>query len=48
MVVVTDYPDDTILGNLERNVERARAHAAEPSVVHCVGYEWGTDVSPLL
>ncbi|KAJ7100018.1 hypothetical protein B0H15DRAFT_818392 [Mycena belliarum] len=47
-IVVTDYPDPGILGNLARNVER-NAHLVSPGcTVRCCGYEWGTDVAPLL
>jgi nicotinamide N-methyltransferase len=44
--VVTDYEDETILGNLRRNVDRNRALAISPVV--CLGYSWGNDVGPLL
>ncbi|KAJ7468060.1 hypothetical protein FB451DRAFT_1352434 [Mycena latifolia] len=47
-IVVTDYPDPGILGNLVRNVER-NSHLVSPRcTVRCGGYEWGTDVTPLL
>ncbi|KAJ7634619.1 hypothetical protein FB45DRAFT_909374 [Roridomyces roridus] len=47
-VVVTDYPDPGILGNLARNVQR-NAHLVSPGcTVHCCGHEWGTDAAPLL
>lgn len=48
LIVATDYPDDGILGNLKANVERNRLHYQPPCQVHCVGYEWGTDTTPLL
>ncbi|KAL4067034.1 hypothetical protein V8B97DRAFT_1979216 [Scleroderma yunnanense] len=48
LVVVTDYPDEIILGNLRNTVERNRQHYRQPCVVHCEGYEWGTNVSSLL
>ncbi|KAJ7665974.1 hypothetical protein DFH06DRAFT_1185513 [Mycena polygramma] len=47
-IVVTDYPDSGILGNLIRNVERNKHLVAPGCTVHCCGYEWGTDVAPLL
>lgn len=48
LVVVTDYPDDIILGNLRRTVERNVQHFRPPCAVHCEGYEWGKDASSLL
>ncbi|KIJ62180.1 hypothetical protein HYDPIDRAFT_115051 [Hydnomerulius pinastri MD-312] len=48
LVVVTDYPDNIILGNLKDNVERNREHYRSPCVVQCAGYEWGTDTTPLI
>ncbi|KAH9933819.1 uncharacterized protein B0H18DRAFT_1207967 [Fomitopsis serialis] len=48
LVVITDYPDDTILGNLKQNVRRNAYRAAPGCAVHCRGYEWGRDSSPLL
>lgn len=48
LVVVTDYPDDIILGNLRSTVERNEKHFRPPCVVHCQGYEWGKDASSLL
>lgn len=48
LVVITDYPDETILGNLKQNVARNARSVAEGCTVHCIGYEWGTDPSPLL
>ncbi|GJE96537.1 hypothetical protein PsYK624_127340 [Phanerochaete sordida] len=47
-VVITDYPDSTILDNLAKNVDRNRAHFAAQCEVRAVGYEWGKDVAPLL
>ncbi|KAI0739140.1 hypothetical protein C8Q80DRAFT_1112553, partial [Daedaleopsis nitida] len=46
--VITDYPDEGIMRNLSNNVERNRKHYREHSLVHCRGYEWGTDTNPLL
>ncbi|KXN86518.1 Putative nicotinamide N-methyltransferase [Leucoagaricus sp. SymC.cos] len=48
LVVVTDYPDDGILGNLQKNVERNRAHFNITCQVKCAGYAWGNDPQPLL
>ncbi|KAG9220396.1 hypothetical protein CCMSSC00406_0006661 [Pleurotus cornucopiae] len=45
LVVVTDYPDDTILSNLRSNVERNQ-EAFQPSCgVQWAPFEWGSDVS---
>ncbi|KAI0074632.1 hypothetical protein K474DRAFT_1647687 [Panus rudis PR-1116 ss-1] len=48
LVVITDYPDETILGNLRGNVERNRGAVTPGCEVRCVGYEWGSDTSSLL
>ena len=48
VVVITDYPDDTIMKNLSENVSRNRPHFNSSCDVHPLGYEWGKDVSPLL
>ncbi|KIK96214.1 hypothetical protein PAXRUDRAFT_826215 [Paxillus rubicundulus Ve08.2h10] len=48
LIVVIDYPDAGILGNLKANVERNRGHYRSPCEVRCVGYEWGTEVTHLL
>ena len=48
LVVVTDYPDDMILGNLQRNVKRNLEHYTYGCNVLCLGYEWGKDVGALL
>lgn len=48
LVVVTDYPDDVILGNLKRNVERNRQLVTGGCEVRCRGYEWGKGVEPLM
>jgi EEF1A N-terminal glycine/lysine methyltransferase len=49
MIVITDYPDETILRNLKGNVER-NAHLIQ--AVECEvtwkGYEWGTDPEEVL
>ncbi|KAF8162447.1 hypothetical protein K438DRAFT_1618334 [Mycena galopus ATCC 62051] len=47
-IVVTDYPDPGILENLVRNVERNSHLVSHGCNVRCCGYEWGTDVAPLL
>ncbi|KAG6856591.1 hypothetical protein H0H87_002797 [Tephrocybe sp. NHM501043] len=47
-VVVTDYPDENILGNLKKNLENNRRHFQSSCRIECVGYEWGKDVSALL
>ena len=48
LVVVTDYPDEGILGNLKRNVEKNRNVVTKGCSVQSYGYEWGTDASHLL
>ncbi|KAJ3502405.1 hypothetical protein NLJ89_g8903 [Agrocybe chaxingu] len=48
LIVVTDYPDEGILGNLKQNVERNRSSATDGCRIECRGYEWGTDPSDLL
>ncbi|KAF8965043.1 hypothetical protein BDZ97DRAFT_1813351 [Flammula alnicola] len=48
LVVVTDYPDDIIMGNLKKNVESNHGLVTAGCTVKCKGYEWGTDTSELL
>ena len=48
LVVVTDYPDEGILGNLKRNVEKNHNVVTKGCSVQSYGYEWGTDASHLL
>ncbi|KAI9463021.1 hypothetical protein F5148DRAFT_1313640 [Russula earlei] len=48
LVVVTDYPDDLILSNLQTNVDRNSSSVTAPCTVQCRGYEWGKDPSNLL
>jgi nicotinamide N-methyltransferase len=49
LVVVTDYPDEVILGNLRRNVEKNGAlFQASGCVVLCRGYEWGESAEQLM
>ncbi|KAI0002582.1 hypothetical protein BJV74DRAFT_765432 [Russula compacta] len=48
LVVVTDYPDDLILNNLQSNIDRNSGSIAPPCIVQCRGYEWGKDPSHLL
>lgn len=47
-MVITDYPDDTIMVNLKENIARNREQVAPGCNVQCFGYEWGKDVSTLL
>lgn len=47
LVVVTDYPDEIIIGNLKCNVERNR-RASTGCKVHVQGYEWGKGAADLL
>ena len=48
LVVVTDYPDDLILNNLQSNIDRNSGSITPPCIVQCRGYEWGKDPSHLL
>ena len=48
LVIITDYPDETILSNLRSNVQENKRLIAEECKVICKGHEWGTDVDPLL
>jgi len=48
LVVVTDYPDPTILANLTQNVERNRNVVSQGCTVRCLGYEWEKPVDALL
>ncbi|RDB29774.1 Protein N-methyltransferase NNT1 [Hypsizygus marmoreus] len=48
LVVVTDYPDPNILGNLANNVEQNRPHFQHGCRVKCAGYDWGTNADALL
>ena len=48
LIVVTDHPDPTILGNLQANVARNQHLVAPGCTLTCAGYEWGTDVGHLL
>ncbi|KAL1672966.1 hypothetical protein EV122DRAFT_283428 [Schizophyllum commune] len=48
LIVVTDHPDPTILGNLQVNVARNQHLVAPGCTITCAGYEWGTDVGHLL
>ena len=46
LVVVTDYPDPGILGNLQNNVTRNQHAVTQECELKCAGYEWGTDIEP--
>ncbi|EEB92763.1 hypothetical protein MPER_08681, partial [Moniliophthora perniciosa FA553] len=48
IVVLTDYPDEGIMGNLKENVARNASLFSPACAVHCLGYDWGTDESHLL
>ncbi|KAL1746040.1 hypothetical protein HDZ31DRAFT_62600 [Schizophyllum fasciatum] len=47
LVLVTDYPDPGILGNLQANVARNRHLVAPGCTLACAGYEWGADAAHL-
>ncbi|KAF5369256.1 hypothetical protein D9758_002632 [Tetrapyrgos nigripes] len=48
LILVTDYPDDSILNNLKANVERNASLTSPECHVSWMGYEWGTDTTSLL
>jgi nicotinamide N-methyltransferase len=48
MVVVTDYPDASIMGNVERNVSQNSMLVTPKVKVLSIGHEWGTHPTPLL
>lgn len=48
VVVMTDYPDPDLVGNMRYNAELAAASIAEPSSLSVEGYKWGAAVGPLL
>jgi nicotinamide N-methyltransferase len=48
LVVITDYPDDNILGNIKQNVARNSHLVVDGCTVICKGYEWGKDSRELL
>ncbi|ESK90270.1 nicotinamide n-methyltransferase nnt1 [Moniliophthora roreri MCA 2997] len=48
IAVLTDYPDEGIMGNLNENVARNASLFSSACTVYCLGYDWGTDVSHLL
>ncbi|KAF7351376.1 Nicotinamide n-methyltransferase nnt1 [Mycena sanguinolenta] len=47
-IVATDYPDPDLLENLAQNVKRNSHLVSQGCTVHYYGYEWGSDVAPLL
>jgi EEF1A N-terminal glycine/lysine methyltransferase len=49
LVVVTDYPDEVILGNLRRNMQRNDTMFKESGcLVRCSGYKWGESTEELM
>jgi EEF1A N-terminal glycine/lysine methyltransferase len=42
LLVLTDYPDQTILGNLKSNIERNKHLFPDDCQVVMEGYNWGT------
>ena len=48
LVVLTDYPDENIMGNLKMNVDRNQHVASSGCNVKWAAYEWGTDHFALL
>jgi nicotinamide N-methyltransferase len=47
LVVVTDYPDGIILGNLRKNVDRNMNRFTATCKVRWLGHKWGEDVTSL-
>ncbi|OCH89224.1 hypothetical protein OBBRIDRAFT_34465 [Obba rivulosa] len=47
-IVITDYPDQIIIGNLRKNVHRNSDKVSSGCTVHARGYEWGKDATELL
>lgn len=45
-VAITDYPEDVIVENMERNVEVNKAETDAPAVVQ--GFKWGESIDELL
>lgn len=45
---LSDYPDETILGNLHRNVSANQSLVQPACRLNTIGYAWGTDIAPLL
>ncbi|KAG6810733.1 hypothetical protein H0H92_010563 [Tricholoma furcatifolium] len=48
LIVVTDYPDENILGNLKKNLDNNRKSFQPSCHIECAGYEWGKDADALL
>jgi len=47
-VLITDYPDDTILPTLQKNVERNSHLASKGCKLGWLPYEWGKEVDGLM
>ncbi|KAG9005495.1 hypothetical protein FRB94_001500 [Tulasnella sp. JGI-2019a] len=47
IVTITDYPDESIMRNLEKNVNGNRQGFTSSCRIECAGYRWGDDVTPL-
>ena len=48
LVVITDYPDDIIMGNLTKNINTNIQHTSSNCKTICFGYAWGEDATTLL
>ncbi|KAG8692761.1 hypothetical protein FRC08_009552 [Ceratobasidium sp. 394] len=48
IITLSDYPDESILGNLRKNVAANRILVHPGCQLNSVGYAWGSDVTPLL
>lgn len=47
VVMITDYPDELLMQNLQKNVDGNRHGFGSKCQVHFIGYRWGDDVMPL-
>ncbi|KAF8609776.1 hypothetical protein BDV93DRAFT_518529 [Ceratobasidium sp. AG-I] len=47
-ITLSDYPDESILGNLRQNVSANQPLVQPGCQLKTIGYAWGTDVTPLL
>ncbi|QRV90720.1 methyltransferase domain protein [Ceratobasidium sp. AG-Ba] len=48
IITLSDYPDESIIGNLLKNLSTNKALIRTGCELHILGYAWGTDVDPLL
>ncbi|PPQ69679.1 hypothetical protein CVT24_001212 [Panaeolus cyanescens] len=48
LIVITDYPDEGIISNLNQNAKRNAHLVVEGCTLLARGYDWGTDPEPIL